>query len=129
MTLVIKMGWYGEYERNRQNFVDKIIDGFNCEVLDISDKYDHIWVLYNNKNIKSVMCYLIEKDSEGYYMYKPISCESGPVYRDIPKEWLNKITSVEDRLKLNPKDNTEYFSEWLDEVREFYSGKEVDIGE
>lgn len=119
------MGWYGLNEKNRENFINKILDNFKCDVLDISDRRDHFWVLYKNKDIVSTICYLINKDDDEY-MYKPISCESGPYVCDIPKAWLEKITSVEERLKISPNDNLEYFSEWIDEVKKYYE-KEVEL--
>lgn len=112
------IGWWGIKAKNREDFKRKLLEDYNTNVkiLDTSDKDDHLWVLYNYKNLISVDCIFIDYEN-GEYMYKPINCESGPRYHDIPKNWISKITSLSKRKEMFPKWNHDYFKDWMNEVK------------
>lgn len=60
-------------------------------------------------------------------MVKQISCEAGPSYHDIPKNWINKITSYNERVKNYPTSNHEYFKDWIDKAKNIREVKEMDM--
>lgn len=112
------MGWYGFPQAKNKNDLVKIIEEDyrkNNSFLDSAIRHDHFWILYKTPKITSCDCYFVDYN-DGQYMVKPISCESGPVHHDIPRDWLKKITSNEDRIKINPHNENSYFNDWIKEV-------------
>lgn len=123
----MNIGWWGIKAKDRKDFISKILEDYNDDVkiIDTSDRDDHLWVLYNYKDMTSVDCIFISRDN-GEYMYKPINCESGPRYHDIPKNWISRITSLEKRKELFPNSDHQYFKDWIDEVNGKEGCNEID---
>lgn len=93
------MGWYGEPKaKSVKDLVDIVSKDYKNNFIESTTKEDHFWVLHNNNGITSATCYLVTNDNNEL-SYKPIPIEHGPNHYDVPKEWLNKITDVEDREK------------------------------
>jgi len=93
------MGWYGEPKaKSIKDLVDIVSKDYKNNFIESTIKEDHFWILHKNNSITSATCYLVTNDNNEL-SYKPIPIEHGPNHYDAPKEWLNKITDVEDREK------------------------------
>lgn len=115
-------GWYGVPEAKTMEELSKFLQQnqkeLNHKVLDTNIKEDHIWILAEIDNQNIVQCYFVSKDHDGY-SYMPCSDEDRPRCCDIPKEWLEKITDIEERKKNFPNQNYNALEEWLNGARWF----------
>lgn len=115
-------GWYGVPEAKNLEELSKILQQnqieLNHKVIDTDIKEDHIWMLVEMDNQNIIQCYFVEKEGKEY-SYMPCSDEDRPRCCDIPKEWLEKITDIEERKKNFPNQNYDGLEEWLNNARRY----------
>lgn len=119
------MGWHKtRHIYSNLDLLSEIKSSCKEIFLDSSIEKDHIWILYKgNNDIVTATCYLTEGRG-GDFEYKPIEIEQGPVYKDMPIEWLEKITDVEERKKIYPESEFSILKDWLNSYR-FKNGIEI----
>ena len=124
------MGWYEVPKvRNIRELRNYLTDTSNINsdfsVLDSAIKKDHIWILFKTpRNIVTAQCNFVDKISNEI-IYNNMDIAECPLVFDIPKNWLGKLTPLDEREKIL-KQNFPCLRDWFEGVSK-WNDKEMEV--